>query len=41
MRIVYLEIKMHVRTAIVLFTAMISILFRVITAGLIEKVNVR
>ena len=41
MRIVYVEIKMHIRTAIVLFTAMISIFVRVITGGLIEKVDVR
>ena len=41
MRIIYVEIKMHIRTARILFTAMISIFVRVITGGLIEKVNVR
>ena len=41
MRIIYLEIKMHIRTARILFTAMISIFVRVIAGGLIEKVNVR
>jgi hypothetical protein len=41
MQIVYVEIKMHIRTATVLFTAMISIFVRVITGGLIDKVNVR
>ena len=40
MRIIYLEIKMHIRTARILFTAMISIFVRVIAGGLIEKVNV-